>query len=161
MSTNGVFITGAIEAWEECIIACFDIPGAFLHTDYKAGDTFMLLHGQLTELMVLVEPKLYREYVRYENRKAELYVRMTKAIYGMLNRALWFYKNLRADLEADGFIVNDYDPCVANKIVNGTQMTVTWYVYDLKVSHKDQSAINDFAVWLRSKYEKKDKGLLC
>ena len=84
---------------------------------------------------------------------------MTKALYGMLESALWFYKKLRADLEADRFIVNDYDPYVANKIVNGTQMTVTWHVDDLKVSHKDQSAINYFAVWLRSKYERKHKGL--
>ncbi len=55
----------------------------------------------------------------------------------MLKSALWFYKKLRADLEADGFIVNDYDTCVANKIVNGTQMAVTWHVDDLKVLHKD------------------------
>ncbi len=29
VSTNEVFITGAIEAWEERIIASFDIPGLF------------------------------------------------------------------------------------------------------------------------------------
>ena len=74
--------------------------------------------------MVLIEPKLYNEYVRYPNGKAELYVCMTKALYGMLKSALWFYKKFRADLEADRFIMNDYDPYVANKIVNGTQMTV-------------------------------------
>ncbi len=39
ISTNGVFITGAIKAWEEQIIACFDVPGAFLHADCKEGDT--------------------------------------------------------------------------------------------------------------------------
>ncbi len=39
VSTDGVFITGAIKAWEERIIACFDIPGAFLHADCKEGHT--------------------------------------------------------------------------------------------------------------------------
>ena len=34
-----------------------------------------------------------------------------------------------------GFVVNPYDPCVANKIVNETQMTMTWHVDDLKISH--------------------------
>ncbi len=110
--------------------------------------------------MVLVEPKLYREYVRYPNGKAGLYVCMTKALYSMLKSVLWFYKKLRADLEEDGFIVNDYDPCVANKIANATQMTVMWYVDDLKVLHKDQSTIDDFATWMRGKYERKEKGLL-
>ncbi len=79
-----MFITGAIEAWEERIIACFHITGAFLHTDCEERNTFILLSGQLTELMVLVEPKLYREYVRYPNGKAGLYVCMTKALYCML-----------------------------------------------------------------------------
>ena len=62
------------------MIACFDIPGAFLHADCEEGDTFMLLRGQLAELMVLIDPKLYREYVRYEKGKAQLYVCMTKAL---------------------------------------------------------------------------------
>ena len=43
VSTDGVFITGDIKAWEERIIICFDIPCTFLHTDCKEGDTFMLL----------------------------------------------------------------------------------------------------------------------
>ncbi len=30
--------------------------------------------------MVLIDPKLYREYVRYEKGKAQLYVCMTKAL---------------------------------------------------------------------------------
>ena len=29
----------------------------------------------------------------------------------------------------------------------------------MKVSHKDQSAIDDFATWLKGKYERKEKGL--
>ena len=95
--------------------------------------------------MVIIKPKLYREYVRYPNGHVNLYVRMTKALYGMLKSALWFYEKLRKDLESDGFVINDYDPCVANKMVNRTQMTLTWHVDDLKVSHKDQLAINDFA----------------
>ncbi len=136
VSIDGVFITGAIEAWEERIIACFDIPGAFLHADCKDGHTYMKLRGKL-ELMVLIKTKLYREYVQYPNVYAELYVRMTKALYGMLKSDLWFFEKLRDDLEADGFVINDYDLCVANKMVNGTQMTVTWHIDNLKISHKD------------------------
>ena len=66
-----------------------------------------------------------------------LYVKLTKALYGLLKSALLFYKKLRRELEEMGFEVNSYDPCVANKIVNGTQMIVCWHVDDLKISHKD------------------------
>ena len=60
-----------------------------------------------------------------------------KAIYGMLQSALLFYQQFRKDLEEYGFIFNPYDPCVANKMVNGKQFTITFHVDDLKASHED------------------------
>ena len=63
----------------------------------------------------------------------------------MLRAALLFYRKLRADLEDMGFEVNPYDPCVANKIVNGSQCTIVWHVDDLKVSHKDEGVVTYFA----------------
>ena len=53
-----------------------------------------------------------------------LYVRLSKALYGMLRAALLFYKRPRKDLENMGFEFNPYNPCVANMTVNGTQCTV-------------------------------------
>ena len=43
-----------------------------------------------------------------------------------------------------GFEVNPYDPCVANKLINGSQMTVTWHMDDLKISHKDEKEVTEF-----------------
>ena len=60
-----------------------------------------------------------------------LYVRLSKYLYGMLRAALLFYKRLRSDLENMVFEVNPYDPCVANKMSNGHQMTIYWHVDDL------------------------------
>ena len=132
VSTNAVIITTAIEAHERRAKATMDIPGAFLHAVCEDGDTYMLLRGRLAELMVLVDPKLYRQHVRYTpNGDGRLYVKLSKALYGMLKSALWFYEKLRKDLEAYGFKVNPYDPCVANADINGSQMTVTWHVDDL------------------------------
>ncbi len=55
-------------------------------------------------------------------------------------------------LKAIDFQVNPYNPCVANRIVNGKQHIITWHVDDLKYSHVD-SAINDkFLKWLNKKY---------
>ena len=42
--------------------------------------------------------------------------------------------------------MNPYDPCMANKIINGTQITICWHVDDLKVSHKDEDVVTAFAV---------------
>ena len=66
----------------------------------------------------------------------------------MLRLALLFYKRLRTVLEDMDFVVNDYDPCVANKMVDGAQMTVCWHVDDLKISHRDEEIVSAFAVAL-------------
>ena len=102
----------------------------------------MLLRGRLAEMMVQVDPTMYRKYVTYSpNGHAMLYVRLSKALYGVLRAALLFYKRLRSDLENMGFEVNPYNPRVANKMVSRSQMTICWHVDDLKVSHKEESAI--------------------
>ena len=53
-----------------------------------------------------------------------LYVRLSKALYGILRAALLFYKRLRKDLEDMGFEVNPYDPSLANMMVNEAYGTV-------------------------------------
>ena len=102
----------------------------------------MLLRGKLAEMMVQVDPSMYRMYVTYSsNGQAMMYVRLSKALYGMLIAALLLYKRLRSDLENMGFEINPYDPCVANKIVSGHHMTICWHLDDLKVSHKNEDAV--------------------
>ena len=81
-----------------------------------------------------------------------LYVRLSKALYGMLKAALLFYKRLMSELENMGFKINPHDPCVANKIVNGHKMTICWHVDDLKVSHKDKNAVTALAEKLAKIY---------
>ena len=69
------------------------------------------------------------------NREIILCIKMQKVIHGLVRSAILFYLKLRKDLEEFGFIVNDYDPYVVNKIVSRTKMTVVWHVDDLKISH--------------------------
>jgi hypothetical protein len=71
----------------------------------------------------------------------------------MMKSALLFYRKLVAELRDVGFEINPYDPCVANKTVNGTQMTVRWNVDDLMISHASQDNIMAFM--------KKIKDIIC
>jgi hypothetical protein len=50
--------------------------------------------------------------------------KLSKAIYGTLLGARLFYNKLRGLLEDRDFIINDYDECTFNKMVNGKQLTV-------------------------------------
>ena len=45
-----------------------------------------------------------------------------------------------------------YDPCVANKVINGKQMTISWHVDDLKLSHKDAAKVTKMIECFKSIY---------
>ena len=90
-----------------------------------------------------------------------VYVRLSKALYGMLGAAILFYKRLRKDLEDMGFEVNPYDPCVANILVNWAQCTVCLHVDDLKVSHVDEAVVAAFSLKLEDHYKGRVKTHCC
>ena len=105
-------------------MAALDIANSFLHT-HNDGRVLILILGKNAEMVVSIDPSMYRKYVTYsKNGVPMLYVCLYKALYGMLRAALLFYKRLRSYLEDRVFVVNPYYPCVANKMVDGAQMTV-------------------------------------
>ena len=120
----------------------------------------MVLRGELAELLVKVAPDIYRKYVTKDRKgKAVLYVRLQKALYGLMRAALLFYPKLRKELEQFGFNINPEDPCVANKWITdkaypegGHQMTVIWHVDDLLVSCKDTFELTKLQCYLGKIY---------
>ena len=102
----------------------------------------MLLKGPWAELMVILDPSLYRKYVIYEKYGVTiLYLNMDKLLYGLLKSDIMFYKKLRGEIQSIGSEINLYDPFVSNKNINITQMTITWHVDELKVSNNDDFEI--------------------
>ena len=55
-----------------------------------------------------------------------LYVISLNTIYVIMKAALLFYQKFVGYLVMIGFELNPYDPCVANKIINGKQLTLVW-----------------------------------
>ena len=82
-----------------------------------------------------------------------VYLKVKKAIYGLIQSTLLFYNKLRRDLESIGFKINLYNPCIANQVVNGKQHTVSWHVADLKSLHVDSKVNNEFVLWIRKMHE--------
>ena len=156
VTTEAIMITGVIEALEGRDVATCDIPNAFVQTELKEHDldghrTIMKIRGPLVDILIEMDSE-YEKFVVTRDNEAVLYVHVLKALYGMLVSAMLFYKKLKNDLIGYGFKMNAYDPCVANKIVRGRQMTVSWHVDDLKVSHIDPKAVDDFLMWIKRTY---------
>ncbi len=124
VSSEAIFIQFTIFAHKRRDVASCDIPGAFLQAD-NPDFVLMRLDGILAELMVKVAPKLYCKYITTNAKgKPVLYVQLEKAVYGMMKSALLFYQKWVADLTSLGFTINPYNPCVANKILDGHQLMV-------------------------------------
>lgn len=76
------------------------------------------------ELMVKTDPKLYRKYILKDSTGHPiLSVQLQKALYGMLKSMLNFYHKLVVDLVSLGYTLNTFDPCMANKLIDGSNLT--------------------------------------
>jgi len=121
VSLEDMMMSCAIDTREGRHVAVTDIPGAFLHADMEE-DVHMLLESTIAELIMKLDPSLYRNYVwENKNGKPMLYVKLRKALYGMLQAALLFWRLLLDTLVGWGFKLNEYEKCVANKKINGKQ----------------------------------------
>jgi hypothetical protein len=159
-SSEAILLTGVIDAKQKRDVMTLDIPNAFVQTKIPLnGDKIIMkIRGQLVDILLEICPGVYDDYVRYEGKNKVLYVRMLKALYGMLISSILYYKKFRKDIESIGFAVNPYDICVANRTVNGKQQTVTWHVDDLKSSHIDPKVNDKFAEWCEATYGSDDLG---
>ena len=154
MRTESFFITCAVDAHKGRCVITLDIPGAFMQTDMDEL-VHVKFEGEIAELLVKVDPKCYRKYMVKERGKKVIYCELRKALYGTLQAALLFWKDLSGFLTKElGFKLNAYDNCVANKNINGSQATIIWHVDDLKISHKDQRVLEDIVNKLDQGYGK-------
>jgi hypothetical protein len=131
-----------------------DIPNAFVQTklDNNQEKVIIKIRGILVDMLIEINPEMYWSYIVYEGSHRVIYVRMLRALYGMIQSALLFYNKFRSDIETIGFKVNDYNTCVANRIIIGKQHTITWHVDDVKSSHQDPAVNNMIYLWLQEKY---------
>ena len=79
---------------------------AFVNTDVDK-DIVMVLKGELAEMMVQIAPQVYRNYVMVDKKETTiLYVKLQKALYGLMRVSLLFCQKLRKELKEYGFKVN-------------------------------------------------------
>jgi Reverse transcriptase (RNA-dependent DNA polymerase) len=130
-----------IDAMEGRDIATCDIPAAFMQADIDE-EIHVKFDGELVDLLLKVDPMLAR-YVTIERGKKVLYTLLNKALYGTVQASLLFWKRLSSFLiDKHSYKRNPYDWCVVNKLINGKQFTIVWYVDDLKLSHDDVEVVD-------------------
>jgi hypothetical protein len=95
-------------------VGCYNVPSAFINTDVDK-DMLMVLKGELAKMMIEIAPQVYRKYVTVDKKGTKLlYVKLQKALYGLMRASLLFYRKLQKEFEAYRLQVNPYNPCVAS-----------------------------------------------
>ena len=140
ISLEGLIISCCIDALECRNVATCDIQGAYLNS---AMDdlVYMCFTGQMVDFVVMSNPE-YSEFIEHKNGQKRLYMHVTKALYGCLHSAILWYTMLSEFFVDQGFTINPYEPCIANKTIDGTQFTICWFVDDLKLSHVNEKVVD-------------------
>ena len=139
-SNEALMITMVVAAYENRKHATCDVTSAYLHADQ---DDFVVIkvQGQIVDILCAKNPG-YEEFVVVEGGKRTLYMQLLKALYGCIKSALLWY-NLFTDTLMDmGFELNPYDNCVANKMIDGKQCTIIWWVDDNYISHVSDGVLD-------------------
>ncbi len=98
--------------------------------DYRV---IVRLRGRIVEILCEIAPEVYLPYVTTNNKGEKiLIVQCLNALYGTMVASLLYYKKFVKSLKSHGFKLNPYDPCVANKVVDGSVLTLCFHVDDCK-----------------------------
>jgi len=149
-----------MDAMDDRAVITVDIPGAFLQGDWPQDEhpAYIKFEGLMVDMICEINPS-YVAKVQWNRERTRkfLYARLVKAVYGTVLAAIIFYNKLSKHLIEHGFVMNDYDLCTFNKMVNGEQLTVQFHVDDLKASHKEQNVLDGFLDDLRNEFGQEDE----
>ncbi len=131
-------LTCIIAATKKRDVAVVDIPNAFIQTvvENEKDRAFIRIRGPVVVILGSIAPDVYGPYVMVGKKgEKQLLVQCLTALYGAMVASLLYYKKFVTSLKLNGFRLNPYDPCMANKQVKGEQLTVCFHVDDCKILH--------------------------
>ena len=145
----------AIIGFEARDVVSFDLPAQFLQTDMHEV-LYLKITGALALLLVEYDRDPWGKHLQKEWGKPVIYVLCKKAICSTLNAAILAFRKLTGHLADRGFEMNPYDPCMWNSVMNGTQLSVVFHVYNGLISHIDPTVVTDTLRRLSDVYGKTD-----
>ena len=86
--------------------------------------TVFKMEGETVDIMRKVN-SAYLKFVCLKRGKKVMQVRLLKALYGYVKSELLLYELFITTLQEFGFKLNPHDECIANKVINGKQCTIS------------------------------------
>jgi hypothetical protein len=146
-----VLLSCIIDAEEEREVAVVDIPNAFVQTrvENEKDMAFIKIRGILVYILVEIAPDVYKSYVLKDKKGLkQLLVQCHNSLYGTMVASLLYYRKFVKSLTDIDFMINPYDPCVANKMIDGEQMTICFHVDACKLNHRKTKVMDSMIEYL-------------
>jgi hypothetical protein len=127
-------------------VAVVDIPNAFIQTkiEDEVDMAIVKLRGILVDMLVDIAPNIYSPFVtKPKGHENQLIIQCKNAIYGIMVASLLYHKKFTKSLINYGFELNPYTPCVAKKMIEGSQMTICFHVDHCKLSHANPKVMDN------------------
>jgi hypothetical protein len=156
VTTEAVLLSCIIDAKEDRDVAVVDIPNAFVQTrvENKNDMAFINIRGILVDILVEIAPDVYKSHVSKDKKGTkQLLAQCQNALYGTMVASLLYYLKFVKSLTDIDFVINPYDPCVANKNIKGEQMTICFHVDDCKISHRNSKVMDSMIEYPRQEYQ--------
>ena len=99
LATKSLFLTCLIDTMDKSDVATVNIPGALMQ-DNMDEVVHMKLEGKMVGVLNKIDLREYKKYTCYEKGKKVMYVRLKKALYGTIQAAMLFWKNLTTSLKS-------------------------------------------------------------
>ena len=143
VSLEASIVTLLIAAYEHLDVAIFDAPWAYLHTLLPNNKTvIMVIRNDFIDIMCDINPE-YRKYVVHlKNKKRVLYLKVLCVVYRCIKSALCWYNIYSKTLKNEGFVISSYDRFIENKVSNGIQYAIVWYMHDHTLLHTDPKVVD-------------------
>jgi hypothetical protein len=118
-----VLLSCIIDAEEGRDVMTVDIPNVFIQTrvEDEKDQCVVQMCGVLIDILESIAPEHYTPYVtRDKNIVKSIILICLNAIYSAMIASLLYYRKFTNSIRTIGFETNPYDPCVANRLVNGS-----------------------------------------
>jgi hypothetical protein len=122
VATEAILLSCIINAKKERDVTVINIPNAFIQIRVEDEEDMAII--KIRGVLVQIAHNVYKSYVTTDKKgMKQLLVQCKNALYGTMVARLLYYCKFTMSLSVR-FEINPYDPCVANKTVDGMQMTI-------------------------------------
>ena len=150
VKTESLMVVLCIAAFERRSITTMDVPGAYLNASLEHPHT-VRIPRDVTEVYVRHRPELSR----FVQPNGTILADVTKALYGLPEAGLCWYRHIAGVLTNAGYLATEADVCIFHKSdKKGGRCIIALHVDDLLVASTASSLTQDLERILNQNYGK-------